>query len=357
MITLFNKSAGSATSWRSFGLGAAMLLSIGVGGVIAVRANAAGVPDMKALTYTGYIETPDGKPVTAKVNILVNIYDAATDGTKVCEQTVMDLTPVSGRFQVELPEACTVAVKANPNLWIEAVVNGSALGRTKLGAVPYALEAGSASQASGPLEQRLASLMPPKTIIHSHLIAADIAAHFEASGLAKVPGPYAGWAICNGMNGTPDLNGRFLRVNGAGAGAVGGSDTSDHTHSIAHDHAAVTSAAEAGHTHSVPNHQHLLPLGYDPNWVFYAVDSGYTPVFGSGFETLVRSALGMGGTGVFGNGAVRLAYTRNDGGGNTGVGTSHSHSVDLPALSQASGAASNTENRPAYVELVALMRL
>jgi len=124
-----------------------MLLSIGVGGVIAVRANAAGVPDMKALTYNGYIETPDGKPVTAKVNIFVNIYDAATDGTKVCEQTVMDLTPVSGRFQVELPEACTVAVKANPNLWIEAVVNGSALGRTKLGAVPYALEAGHATSA------------------------------------------------------------------------------------------------------------------------------------------------------------------------------------------------------------------
>ena len=32
-------------------------------------------------------------------------------------------------------------MKANPDLWIEVIVEGESLGRTKLGAVPYAVEA------------------------------------------------------------------------------------------------------------------------------------------------------------------------------------------------------------------------
>ncbi|MFN5309859.1 MAG: hypothetical protein ACK5C0_10430 [Candidatus Kapaibacterium sp.] len=47
----------------------------------------------------------------------------------------------------------------------------------------------------------------------------------------------AGWALCNGFNGTPDLNDRFPRgtTNAASVGTTGGSD--DHSHTVNdHDH-------------------------------------------------------------------------------------------------------------------------
>jgi len=147
MKTSLDRFGGAPNRRRLLGLSAALLLAAGIGGAIAVSASAAGVPDAMALTYTGYLETPTGVPVTGAVNIIVNVFDAAVDGNKVCEKTVMDLTLTSGRFQVELPDTCTAAVKANPNLWVEVLVGGASLGRSKLGAVPYALEAGHATSA------------------------------------------------------------------------------------------------------------------------------------------------------------------------------------------------------------------
>jgi hypothetical protein len=70
------------------------------------------------------------------------------------------VTPVAGRFQLALPD-CQAAVGASPDLWLEAIVDGKSLGRTKLGAVPYAIEAShavsadSADGASGALATRL----------------------------------------------------------------------------------------------------------------------------------------------------------------------------------------------------------
>jgi hypothetical protein len=49
--------------------------------------------------------------------------------------------------------------------------------------------------------------VPPKTVIMCNLTAADVAASFTATGLGKGGGPYDGWAICNGNNGTDDLDG------------------------------------------------------------------------------------------------------------------------------------------------------
>jgi hypothetical protein len=130
----------------------------------AVGARASGIPAANALTYTGYLETPEGEPLSAEVNVSVALWSAASAGSKACEVAAEKLTPVSGRFQITLPEACTAAVKAQPDLWLETTVDGAALGRTKLGAVPYAIEAahatradtaGAADDASGALATRL----------------------------------------------------------------------------------------------------------------------------------------------------------------------------------------------------------
>jgi len=135
--------------------------------LLAVRARAAGVPDAAALTYTGYLENPDGTPATGTKGIGIALYAVATGGGKpVCEQKPQDIEPVSGRFQLTLPYDCTDAVKANPDLWAEVQVEGALLGRTKLGAVPYAIEAAHATNAdaagdalkAGALDKRLAAI-------------------------------------------------------------------------------------------------------------------------------------------------------------------------------------------------------
>jgi hypothetical protein len=115
--------------------------------LLAVRARAAGIPDAAALTYTGYLENPDGTPVSGNKSIGLSVYDAETDGNEVCALKPADVEPVVGRFQLALPEKCTTAVKANPDLWVEVMVEGALLGRTKLGAVPYAIEAAHATDA------------------------------------------------------------------------------------------------------------------------------------------------------------------------------------------------------------------
>lgn len=151
------------------------IASVGVT-LLAVRARAAGIPDADVLTYTGYLENPDGTPLTGKHAISVRFL-AAADATKaLCGADSSDTDLLSGRFQVPLPD-CTEIVKANPNLFVDVQVDGAWLGPTKLGAVPYAVEAGRAmvaSDADGALETRLKALetrLGPRSVVRAHLTA------------------------------------------------------------------------------------------------------------------------------------------------------------------------------------------
>jgi len=129
-------------------------------GVVAYRvgrARADGVPSASPLYYGGVLDD-GGRPVEGTRNVTIRLWDMATGGTATCT-TVAPNTPFSaGRFRVELDAACTGAVRANPNLWAEVLVDSTTFPRSKLGAVPYALEAGRAAGASGALEARLAAV-------------------------------------------------------------------------------------------------------------------------------------------------------------------------------------------------------
>lgn len=67
----------------------------------------------------------------------------------------------------------------------------------------------------------------------------------------------AGWVLCDGSNGTPDLRERFVMGAGTSApGSTGGAAT--HTHSVTSN---VSVADHSSHTHTyteVPNHTHLM---------------------------------------------------------------------------------------------------
>ena len=131
---------------------------------------------------------------------------------------------------------------------------------------------------------------------------------------AEIP---AGWVLCDGLNNTPDLRGRFV-VGAGGAydvGDTGGADSVALTTAQmpSHSHGGNVSIEEAGeHTHTVS-----MSISYDT---------------GSGGAT----GLGRGGS----------SNTSSDG--------SHTHNATLSISSAGSGNAH--ENRPPYYALCYIMK-
>jgi hypothetical protein len=126
-------------------LGMAAVAALGIAATLIVqRVRAAGIPATGTLTYTGALANPDGTPLTATTkNIGLFTYDAPTTGNMVLDCTVTSgaVSLNAGQFQIALPAACTAKIQATPDLWLEVQVDGTSLGRTKLGSVPYAVEA------------------------------------------------------------------------------------------------------------------------------------------------------------------------------------------------------------------------
>ncbi len=134
-----------------------MCAVVGIAAYRIGRARADGVPTTSPLYYGGFLDD-SGTPVTGPRNVTVRLWDMPSAGTAVCT-TVAPATPFNnGRFRVELDPACATAVRASPDLWAEVLVDRTTLPRAKLGAVPYALEAGRAAAASGPLDSRIRSV-------------------------------------------------------------------------------------------------------------------------------------------------------------------------------------------------------
>lgn len=128
---------------------ASVALALGIAGSLVVqRVRAAGVPTKGALTYSGYLALADGALVNATKDIALLAYDSATGGTLVCQVISSPVSVVAGRFQLSLSDTCATAIHASADIWIDIQVEGASLGRTKIGATPYALEAGNALSAA-----------------------------------------------------------------------------------------------------------------------------------------------------------------------------------------------------------------
>jgi len=118
------------------------------GAFLAGRARADGVPATGALTYAGALQDANGQPLTGTRNLQVNFWNAATGGTTpACQTASAAIALEAGRFAIALPDTCTAAVRAKADVWSEVMLDGTSLGRAKLGAVPYAIEAMRATEA------------------------------------------------------------------------------------------------------------------------------------------------------------------------------------------------------------------
>ena len=142
-------------------------------------------------------------------------------------------------------------------------------------------------------------------------------------------GDYLGWAKCDGNGGRPaGIDGTFPRWSLAGhdaAGASGGADSSAHTHSTP----AGTSGSTAIDVTQMPSHRHTLQ--HNGTDIIYAGAPG-----GGNFGVPNDTSAAEG---------LALSYT--------GGGLGHTHTT--PAGT--SGAASATDNRPAFKSWVPLMRV
>jgi len=124
----------------------AAILAGAVGGYLAGIARATGIPSTEPLYYSGVLADTTGKLISGTKGIGVNLWTAATAGSKVCSTAATWPTITQGRFRVALDKTCVTAVQQNPELWAEVIVDGTSIGRSKIGAVPYAVESKSAAE-------------------------------------------------------------------------------------------------------------------------------------------------------------------------------------------------------------------
>ncbi|MET0285390.1 MAG: hypothetical protein ABW352_13000 [Polyangiales bacterium] len=125
------------------------------------------------LFYSGTVSGIDGAPLEGTHKVAVRMFASETSTGSLCATPSLDIAFDAGRFKVELPGGsggCAEAV-ASSATWTEVSVDGEALPRTRVGAVPYAVHARVADSLVGEQAQTLASL---KTKVDS-LPAASVA--------------------------------------------------------------------------------------------------------------------------------------------------------------------------------------
>lgn len=109
-----------------------------------------GIPARDPLYYSGYL-TESGTPVDGTRRITVNLWSLAeprAGESALCSSNIDATSVVQGHFRIPLDAACKAAVSANPESYVEVIVDGqTSLGRTKIGAVPYAVESERAQEA------------------------------------------------------------------------------------------------------------------------------------------------------------------------------------------------------------------
>jgi hypothetical protein len=178
---------------KSLVLGIASLgLASGLG--YAIRAAASGIPSTNALSYAGVLEDSNG-PINGSHDIQVIFYDAATAGNNLCQSITAARSITDGHFSVQLPDACTTAVGANPNVWADVLVDGSDTGRTKIGAVPYAVEAKHTSNADIATNAAVAAYAADA----GHASSADKATSANTATLAQTASALAAGPIGTGL--------------------------------------------------------------------------------------------------------------------------------------------------------------
>ena len=286
--------------WMMIGCAAILILFGG-------WARAAGIPPL--INYQGVLTTPAGANVPdASYPVVFSIYAVPTGGTALWSESWPAVQTFSGNFSVMMGAITPIAstfFSQNPTtyLGIKAGSDAEMLPRQRMGAVAYAFHAGNADNGSS--APATGGNIPTGGII------------MWSGAIGQIP---AGWALCNGSGGTPDLRDRFIVGAGSGysVGATGG--TAMHVLTVAEmpSHTHVQNA----HTHTQDAHSHgLVTAGGD------TTSSGVLP--------------NRAGPGTVDQNTEMTAATNQN----------------TTAINQSTGGGAPHENRPPYYALAFIMKL
>jgi hypothetical protein len=378
----------------------------------------AGVPSASAqgttFTYQGRLIF-NGASANGNLDLTFKLYDDAVAGNQIGSTlTNFNLSVVNGLVTVRLDFGASAFPGADRWLQIGVRTNGSADNfltlspRQPLTSAPYAIQAASftGSIQDAQLSANVARLDGTNafTGVIKNVVGGTEFFMVPRGGIiiwsgaaATVP---AGWALCDGNNGTPDLRDRFV-VGAAGAYAVGDlGGAASHTHDTAigtvtsstagaHAHTTAasstgtgTSGSESGHTHSVDppstatgsagSHTHgggTLDFAreVEPSGSSYSCGSYYLSITsGSSSQTMNvcwNGATASGGTHTH---SINIASFTS------GAGSAHTHSIpalSIPALGTSANGdhthavaigtvtATSADSRPPFYALCYIMKL
>jgi hypothetical protein len=228
------------------------------------------------LNYQGVLTDNTGQPVTGSHQILFNLYEVPAGGTAFWTET-QTVQVTNGKFSVALGKTTSLdTTKFTGTTYIGIKVDSGAemAPRQQLTSVAYALKAGSIFNMPDTI---------PRGVIVMWSGAAD-----------QIP---AGWALCDGTNGTPNLRKKFIfgADNEYPVNSTGGTTTKDLSHmhtgpSHAHTYTGTTNNAnteqhdvEDGNDHSKTSagHTHTYSGTTDAN------GTGNTSVAGSATQDIM----------------------------------------------------------------------
>lgn len=107
------------------------------------------IPSDPTMYYSGVLEDDSGA-VSRTIDMELRLWTDATDvsaSAEACVGSYPDTEVTEGHFRIPLDEGCVTAVEDHADLWVELTVGGETLERTRMGAVPYAIEASHAADA------------------------------------------------------------------------------------------------------------------------------------------------------------------------------------------------------------------
>lgn len=150
--------------------------------IMPATAFAAGAP-AGTLVYAGMLTDAAGLPIAAPTQIKVAIYGSAEDDGNGALCASKAVQTDAGAFTAPL-DKCDAVVHGQSALWAEVTAGKSpmtVMPRVRIGAVPFALEAASASVASGELANTLAAIASQVAALAKQVAAvasaiADVAA-------------------------------------------------------------------------------------------------------------------------------------------------------------------------------------
>jgi len=119
-----------------------------IGGVVLAAGT---LPAAPMMTYSGVMRDESGTPLSGANKIVqVKLWRGAeTTGDELCKTDPTAVrTDGAGHFSLPLADECVDAIKSHSDAYVEVIVDTESLGTTKLGAVPYAVEATHAAEAA-----------------------------------------------------------------------------------------------------------------------------------------------------------------------------------------------------------------